>query len=201
MLGVLLAARPEAGAKHLQKTLDRRHQTAIHQFARAKDPQAVRALWQDAVKRGDIPRAYWAVLTHPETTDAMVKQMFGEVHMLSHLVGAANRADIQRLRNLEEHNAELSAKLERQQAQLRDGFTARDATIRRLSDALAAKAGEAATSPKAGEHTEALAAALAERDRRFSQETRPAFLAGGDAPREGRAAARGDDSRTRRGLA
>jgi Uncharacterized protein conserved in bacteria (DUF2325) len=170
MLGVLLAARPEAGAKHLQKTLDRRHQTAIHQFGKAKDAQAVGTLWQDAMKRGDIPGAYWAVLTHPETTDTMVKQVFGEVHMLSHLVGAANRADIQRLRSLEEHNAELAAKLERQQAQLRDGFTARDATIRRLSDALAAKASESAINAKAGEHTEALAAALAERDRRLSQE-------------------------------
>jgi Uncharacterized protein conserved in bacteria (DUF2325) len=170
MLGVLLAARPDAGAKHLQKTLDRRHETAIHQFAKAKDAGAVSALWQDAMKRGDIPGAYWAVLTHPETTDAMVKQVFGEVHMLSYLVGAANRADIQRLRSLEEHNAQLSAKLERQQSQLRDGFTARDATIRRLSDALAAKAGEAAGPVKAGEHTEALATALAERDRRLSQE-------------------------------
>ena len=170
MLGVLLAGRPEAGAKHLQKTLDRRHQTAINQFAKAKDAAALCALWEDAMKRGDIPGAYWAVLTHPATTDAMVKQVFGEVHMLSHLVGAANRADIQRLRKLEEHNASLSSKLERQQTQLRDGFTSRDQTIRRLTDALAAKASGATTGAEADERTKALVAALAERDRRLTQE-------------------------------
>ena len=47
--------------------------------------------------------------------------------MLSHLVGAANRADIRRLRQLEAENAELQAKIERQQHQLRDAIIARDA--------------------------------------------------------------------------
>jgi Uncharacterized protein conserved in bacteria (DUF2325) len=171
MLGVLLAARREAGAKHLQKTLDRCHRHALNQFAKAKDAEAVAALWRDAMRRGDIPGAYWALLTHPATTDAMVKHAFGEVHMLSHLVGAANRADIQRLRKLEEDNAALSAKLERQQNQLRDGFISRDETIRRLTDALARKAGDGGTMTGTGEDAKALAAALAERDARLAQET------------------------------
>jgi NTP pyrophosphatase (non-canonical NTP hydrolase) len=170
MLGVLLAARPQAGAKHLQKTIERRHHGALHQFAKAKNAEAVRALWQDALQRGDIPGAYWALLTHPATTDAMVKQAFGEVHMLSHLVGAANRADIQRLRRLEVDNASLAAKLERQQRQLHDGFKARDETIRRLTDALARKAGDDVAASGAADDAAALTAALAERDRRLTQE-------------------------------
>jgi hypothetical protein len=39
---------------------------------------------------------------------------------------------------VEEDNAALAARIERQQQQLRDGFMARDDTIRRLTDALAA---------------------------------------------------------------
>jgi len=171
MLGVLLAGRPQSGAKHLQKTLDRSHRSPLNQFAKAKDAAAVCALWEDAMKRGDIPGAYWALLTHPATTDAMVKQAFGEVHMLSHLVGAANRADIRRLRKLEDDNASLAAKLERQQKQLRDGFTSRDDTIRRLTDALARKAGDAVTAAGAADDTSALTAALAERERRLAQES------------------------------
>jgi hypothetical protein len=170
MLGVLLAARPQAGAKHLQKTIDRRHHTALNQFAKAKSPDAIGALWQDALKRGDIPGAYWALLTHPATTDAMVKRAFGEVHMLSHLIGAANRADIQRLRTLEADNAMLAAKLERQQRQLRDGFTARDETVRRLTDALARQAGGDAPPAASDDEAHVLAAALIERDRRLTQE-------------------------------
>jgi hypothetical protein len=56
--------------------------------------------------------------------------------MLSHLVGATNRADLTRLRRLEADNAALADKLERQQRQLRDGFVARDATIRRLNETI-----------------------------------------------------------------
>jgi hypothetical protein len=131
VLGVLLASRSKTGAKHLQKTLDRRHQPSLNQFAKAKDAAAVSAVWEEALGRGDIPGAYWALLTHPAATDAIVKDVFGKVHMLSHLVGAANRADIRRLRQLEEDNASLTAKLERQQRQLRDGFISRDESIRR----------------------------------------------------------------------
>ena len=107
-----LAGRAQGGGKLIQKALDRRHEAAIKQFAKAKDEAALRGLWDDAVKRGDIPGAYWAVLSHPAATDAVMRQAFGDVHMLSHMVGAANRADIRRLRQLEEENAALSAKLE-----------------------------------------------------------------------------------------
>jgi len=48
--------------------------------------------------------------------------------MLSHLVGAANRADIRRLRQLEAENAQLEAKVARQQKDLRDAAVARDAS-------------------------------------------------------------------------
>ena len=168
-LGVKLVSGPKTGAKHLQKALDRRHKVILNQCAKAKDAAAVGAFWDDAAKRGDIPGAYWAVLTHPATTHEVVKRVFGEVHMLSHLVGAANRADIRRLRQLEEDNASLAAQIERQQRQLRDGFTARDETIRRLTDALARSAGERADAT-ANADTKALADALAERDKRLSEE-------------------------------
>src|ERR1700722_15476739 len=173
ILGVLLAGRAKAGAKHLQKALDRRHQPSLNQFAKAKDTAAVAALWEEALGRGDIPGAYWALLTHPAATDAMVKDVFGKVHMLSHLVGAANRADIRRLRQLEEDNAALAAKLERQQLQLRDGFTSRDESIRRLSDMLARTVSQEAVRPAlaATEDTRTLQDALAELDKRLAHET------------------------------
>jgi hypothetical protein len=78
-------------------------------------------------------------MTHPLTNEALVREVFSEVHMLSHLVGAANRADIRRLRQLETENAGLLAKVERQQRQLRDAVVARDGTIRELNRALEAR--------------------------------------------------------------
>src|SRR5262245_12523545 len=142
IMGVTVASRRDNGAKFLQKSLDRHHRTVITRFAKAKDGAAVLTLWSEALKQGDIPGAYWAALTHTSTTEDIVKHVFGDVHMLSHLVGAANRADIRRLRELEERNAELIAKIERQQRQLQEGFARRDETIRRLTDMVSRRAGE-----------------------------------------------------------
>jgi len=61
------------------------------------------------------------------------------VHMLSHLVGAANRADIRRLCDLEQRNAALEAKLSLQQEALHRAVVTRDASIDDLRDALRQK--------------------------------------------------------------
>jgi Uncharacterized protein conserved in bacteria (DUF2325) len=140
--GVLLAGRHDGAGKVLHKALDKRHRVTIHQFDKARTAEEIRALWQEAVKRGDIPGGYWAALTHEATSESLVRDVFGEVHMLSHLVGAANRADIRRLSALEAENIALQDKLRRQQDQLRDGITARDAKIRDLSAALVRRIGE-----------------------------------------------------------
>jgi hypothetical protein len=172
MRGVALAARKDSGARLLQKALDRKHHAAIARLAKAKDAAAVLSLWDEALKQGDIPGAYWATLTHPATTEDVVKRAFGDIHMLSHLVGAANRADIRRLRALEEANAALAARLERQQRQLHDGFAARDATIRRLEEMLTRRAAERAEAPAAqaadAEPTDQL---IRDLDRRLARET------------------------------
>jgi hypothetical protein len=98
-------------------------------------------------KQGDIPGAYWAALTHPATTQEIITRIFAGVHMLSHVVGTANRADIRRLQQLEADNAALSAKGERQQRQLHEGFVERDRTIRQLNELLSTRASERSERP------------------------------------------------------
>jgi hypothetical protein len=137
--GVSLAGQSSPASKLLHKALDDRHALAIRQFARAKGEPEVRALWRDASQRGDIPGPYWALLTHPATSYELLREAFGHVHMLSHLVGAANRADIRRLAELETAKQALEEKVERQQAQLHTAITARDRTIHELQTALSAK--------------------------------------------------------------
>ncbi len=141
-----LCSQRSAASKLLQKALDHRHETVIKRFARLQSEAAVMTAWAEARRAGDIPGAYWAVLTHPDVGHAGMRQAFGDVHMLSHLVGAANRADIRRLTALEEENATLRAKVERQQARLHEEVATRDATIRRLS-AFAASQIDAAAKP------------------------------------------------------
>jgi hypothetical protein len=170
--GVALAGKAHGGAKFIQKALDQRHGTAIKQFAKAKDEGVLTRLWDDAVKRGDIPGAYWAVLSHPLATDPLMRKAFGDVHMLSHMIGAANRADIRRLRQLEEENAALSARLEAQQRHLRDGFTERDGRIRLLNDALSRALVRAPALPEnAGDDARAAREAILDLERRLNRET------------------------------
>ncbi|OAJ62220.1 peptidase [Paraburkholderia ginsengiterrae] len=134
---VELASQGGTAAKALHKLLDERYAGAIRRFDNATDDVSLLALWDDALKSGDIPPAYWALMTHPFATMPVRQKAFGELHMLSHLVGAANRADIRRLVALEEENAALKEKLERQQSQMQELGMQRDASIAALNEQIA----------------------------------------------------------------
>ena len=165
-----LAGRHDKAAKLLNKALDERHRLAINQFAKANTEEAVRSLWRDSVRRGDIPGAYWATLTHPAASRTVIRDAFGEVHMLSHLVGAANRADIRRLCQLEADNADLQVRLDRQQVAFREAVVARDACIQELRQALAQRIADAPSVP--GEDGAMLRQLVADLERRLASETR-----------------------------
>ena len=123
--------------KALHKVLDQRHEAAVRRFSRAADERALTVLWEEASRQVEIPGAYWAVLTHRHVTPDLRQKVFGEVHMLSHLVGAANRADIRRLVAQEAEIAELRDRGERQQLRAQDLAEERDQTIVKLRQALA----------------------------------------------------------------
>jgi hypothetical protein len=138
-IAVSAAGRRDPLAKQIQKALDRRHGAAINRCDKANSADELQRHWDEARRNGDIPGMYWAILTHPRATEALVRRVFGDVHMLSHLVGAANRADIRRLHQLEEEKAALEETLARQQVRLRDSVVTRDAKIRDLNASLATR--------------------------------------------------------------
>jgi hypothetical protein len=89
---VLVAGHHGAAAQLLQKALDRRYEATTKRFNRAQNVDEARSLRDDARRNGEIPGAYWALLTHPAKTQELRQSAFGDIHMLSHLVGAANRS-------------------------------------------------------------------------------------------------------------
>ncbi|WP_233805428.1 DUF2325 domain-containing protein [Paraburkholderia sp. HP33-1] len=131
---VELAIAGGPGAKALHKLLDERYAVAIRRFDKAADDLELLSLWNEALESGDIPPAYWALMTHPLATIPVRQKAFGDLHMLSHLVGAANRADIRRLVALEEENAALKEKIERQQSRLQQLGIERDASVAALNE-------------------------------------------------------------------
>jgi hypothetical protein len=170
---VELAGHPGPGVKALHKALDDKHALTLKRYAEAGSPERLAELWHEAMEGGDVPGAYWALLTHPQATPDLRKRAFGDVHMLSHLVGAANRADLRRLAALEQQQVELRAQIERQQA--RQQQLARECELaqrQRAALELELSALRAATSAAAGDaEIEALRAAVAERDRTVALHT------------------------------
>ncbi|MEJ8852957.1 DUF2325 domain-containing protein [Variovorax robiniae] len=115
--GVSIASQT-GGGKALSKALDKRHELVIRSFEKAKDAEALEALWQQALQGGSIAGAYWALMSHRHVTAELRQRAFGDVHMLSHLVGAANRADIRRLAALEQETGDWREQSEHQQARI-----------------------------------------------------------------------------------
>jgi hypothetical protein len=151
-------------AKELNKALDLRHALAIKRFKMADDEAALGKLWREALANGDVPGAYWALMTHPATGFALRRTAFGDVHMLSHLVGASNRADIRRLAALEEECRALKDQNARQQARLHELGGQHETSVRALELQLASKP---ATQAPADEDTAQLRQALALREQKL----------------------------------
>lgn len=170
-IGVTLAGRHDDSAKRLHKTLDLNHKLAINQFAKAETEDQLHAMWRDAVRRGDIPGCYWATLTHPLASRTLIADAFGDVHMLSHLVGAANRADIRRLCVLEAERTDLEQKLQRQQLALHEAVVTRDRQIAELRAALAERVATSTHIPMP-EETAALHGLIGDMERRLTTESR-----------------------------
>jgi hypothetical protein len=96
-------------ARLLHKMLDDKHAVDIKRFsAVANDAAAIEALWEKAMDNGRVAGAYWAVLSLRCAPSELVTSVYGQVHMLSHVLGGYNRNAIQRLATAEKQVAELT---------------------------------------------------------------------------------------------
>jgi len=115
-----LAKRPERPARILQKYLDRKYSRQLKRIAKANGDEELWRLWTEYADAGDIPGAFWAMMRHPEASEAVLGQIYGEVHMLSHLVGASTRAELRRLAESEARVELLTEALARRKVTLRE---------------------------------------------------------------------------------
>ncbi len=79
-------------ARLTQKWLDRKFRGAVRRGAAMTGEDELKAWWAESVGKGDFAGPFWALMTHPATTASLAVELFGEVHMLSHLEGSTNRA-------------------------------------------------------------------------------------------------------------
>ncbi len=101
-----------APAKAVNKLLDKKYERVLRKFSMGKSTEELRVLWDETMQQGIIPGPYWAIMSHPTASAGLKAHVFGEVHMLSHAVGASNRGDIKRLRMLEKDLGQAQERLD-----------------------------------------------------------------------------------------
>ncbi len=127
------ASRPGEVARVLQKELDRRFEGQLRRVGRLKSDAELGAFWKEAYDNGRIAGAYWAVMTHAHVSEEFRQKAFGDVHMLSHVLGRTTHAAAVKASELEGRIEELEAKLARQAERHAETIAARDREIARLS--------------------------------------------------------------------
>ena len=104
---VTAAARRNLVAEALQKDLEQRFALDLRSAAQAKCRDTLMTWWRNRAAQGEgIAGALWATLTHARCDEWLEMRVLGQVHMLQHQVGAAQRVDMTRHRELAaEHQA------------------------------------------------------------------------------------------------
>ena len=126
-------------SKYLQKYLDKKYRTELRMFLKTEAEPELRRLWRERADAGDVPGPFWALMSHPTATNELLRDVYGEVHMLSHRVGAANRADLAKLSRLEDKLTETAAALEDSKAVLRQAVAVWKTRCRQAMEELAAE--------------------------------------------------------------
>lgn len=127
-------------AELIQRYFDKRYATTVQRFNRVRGEEGVLALWQESLAAGqDIAGALWAAWSHADMSEEGGKQIYGDIHMLSHQDGAQARADLRELERLRQDNARLRDEATALRHGLNNAQREKDcATVdlqRRLSDA------------------------------------------------------------------
>jgi len=103
---VTASARRNALAEALQKDLEQRFALDVRAAAQAKCRESLMTWWRNRAAQGEIAGALWATLTHARCDEWLEMRVLGQVHMLQHQVGAAQRVDLAAHRELSaEHHA------------------------------------------------------------------------------------------------
>jgi uncharacterized protein DUF2325 len=127
--GVRTAAKSTPFARTLTKLLDRKFAGAIRLITRAEGEPEIRAVWTRLRDSGQIAAGYWGVMSLGDVPEAVRVQVFGEVHMLSHLNGSGALQLTLKLAEAERRNGDLETRLRRCEQAKRHALAERDAAL------------------------------------------------------------------------
>ena len=85
------AEEPSRLARLMHKEMDRKYRSAIHACQPAQCAADLDEFWSNALAKGDIPGPYWALMTHPLTSEALLVRAFCHTDALSHFIAHGSR--------------------------------------------------------------------------------------------------------------
>lgn len=119
------------------KLLEKKYAGVVGRFAKARSAEALLALWAQALGSGEVPGALWALMTHPKADASVMALAYQDIHMLSHQIGAGQRADLKALSETRQELARLKRDFDALQRRTRMQADAREREIAQLSEQLA----------------------------------------------------------------
>jgi predicted nuclease with TOPRIM domain len=105
-------------SKSMHSFIEKKYSYFINIFNNAESEPELMQLWDNFLEQGNVAGAYWALMTHPSVSQRNLDRAFGDVHMLSHINGATNRAGIRELEDLRKSNALLLAANDQHKAEV-----------------------------------------------------------------------------------
>lgn len=117
-------------ARAIHKLLDDRFRGALRKFARAKTDDEQIELWSQMRDAGQVAAAFYALMTSRDVSLKVRSQIFGEVHMLSHLMGGSRRDQSREVAALK---AQLSSEQQARRRIERSTKTSLDERDRRIA--------------------------------------------------------------------
>ena len=135
---VTRAEEKNRASRNLHKMLDQKYKRWIQVLSKCRESAELEQHWKDAMESGDIAGVFWALMTHPNAAPELIRKSYGDVHMLSHLQGAANRADLKQMKSLEGQVSEFQEVLGKVRQNMNEQITRRDALIRQQEQELLA---------------------------------------------------------------
>ncbi|SDJ10607.1 hypothetical protein SAMN04488540_10521 [Ferrimonas sediminum] len=121
----------------VQKHLDRKFAAAIKRFGQVKCRDELKRVWQQHIERGASAEALWALLTHPLCDLPTQDMAYEAIHMLSHQIGAGQRADLKRLHDAEKELVALKKSLDKSQQKAHQTISDKDRQLQLMQQQLA----------------------------------------------------------------
>jgi hypothetical protein len=121
-------------ARTVQKMLDQRHAGIIRRVQAVREEAELIRLWEEEFDGGRVAGAYWAFMSGVHVPSSLGTRIFGDVHMLSHVLGRVTHQNASRASELQARLDDLEAKLLRQAERHRQIVLERDAARARLTE-------------------------------------------------------------------